>query len=72
MTVSHGRIRRESQYHADLMASYYAAREAQDAEAESATQQYDAELAEFYGAHKRVTFREWLVEYSAAMGYRDK
>jgi hypothetical protein len=59
-------------YHADLMASYYAAREAQEQEAERVTLSYDTELAEFYEANPRVTFRTWLVEYAASMGYRDR
>jgi phage terminase Nu1 subunit (DNA packaging protein) len=65
-----GRIRRtESTFHADLMASYYAAREAQDAAAEAETYGYETELAEYWLTHRRVTFREWLQAYAAE--YRD-
>lgn len=59
-------------YHADLMESYYTAREVQEREAEAFSMNYDAELAEFYELNPRVTFRRWLVEYSASMGYRER
>lgn len=63
-------MRRRNAYHDDLMSSYYAAREVQEAEAERMSIGYDTELAEYYETHPRVTFRYWLTEYAAAMGYR--
>jgi len=60
-----------SWYHSDLMASYYAARDAQEAEAEAFSNGYATELAEFYTLNERVTFRRWLSEYAASMGYRE-
>lgn len=70
MTTGRGRIRRESAYHADLVASYRAAREAWEAEAERQTQQYAAELTEYAAEHPAPTFHAWLSEYARAMGYR--
>lgn len=59
-------------YHDALMESYYTAREAQEREAESYSLGYDTELAEFYAANEPVTFKRWLSEFPAAMGYREE
>lgn len=48
--------------HADLMAGYYALREAQEASAEQATSGYASELSDYWHEHPRVTFRRYLVE----------
>lgn len=58
-----------SWYHADMMAGYYAAREAQEMEAEAYSNGYAIELAEFYERTPRITFRTWLIEWSA--GFRE-
>lgn len=46
--------------HADLMAGYYAAREAQETQAEAEACGYSTELAEFYERNPRLTFRRYL------------
>ena len=53
--------RRRNPFHDDLMAGYYAAREAQEAEAEAYSGGYATELAEFYERNPRLTFRQWLI-----------
>lgn len=57
-------------YHEALMDSYYCAREAQEREAEAYSIGYQTELEEFYKVNRRVTFREWLVEFPKTMGYQ--
>lgn len=47
------------------MAGYYAAREAQEREAEEVCIGYDTELREFYERNPRITFKMWLTEWSA-------
>lgn len=44
------------------MDGYYAAREAQERQAEAETNGHDTELAEFYGRNPRITFRMYLIE----------
>lgn len=46
--------------HADLMTGYYLAREAQEKQAEAATNGHATELAEFYRDYPRLTFRRYL------------
>jgi len=46
--------------HDDLMAGYYAAREAQEQEAEAVAIGYATETAEYYRDHERLTFRKYL------------
>jgi hypothetical protein len=53
-----------SWYHDDMMSGYYAAREAQEREAEALTLGYDAELADYFRDHPRITFRSWLIEWN--------
>lgn len=57
-------------YHRALMESYYAAREAQERQAELYSFGYQTELSEFYSLHRRVTFREWLIEFPKTLGYQ--
>lgn len=50
-----------SRAHAELVHSYRAARQAQEARAEAWSLGYRTELAEFYRTRERpVTFRDWL------------
>lgn len=50
--------------HAELMAEYYAAREAQEQRAQDESAGYATELAEFYEREERVTFKSYLVQRS--------
>lgn len=51
-------------YHADLMESYYLAREAWEAEAEAVTLGYDTEMAEYKATNPPPRFRDWLIHNS--------
>jgi hypothetical protein len=53
--------RRRNPHHDNLMAGYYAAREAWEIQAEAVTMNYDAELAEYAAANPRPTFRDFLL-----------
>lgn len=43
------------------MSGYYAAREAEEQEAEAASLGYATELAEWWAEHPRITFKQWLI-----------
>lgn len=60
------RQHRCSAEHASLVDGYRAVREAEEAAAERATQQYDTELAAYWAEHPRTTFRDYLI------GMRDR
>lgn len=47
-------------WHADLMAGYYAAREAQERQCEEETLGYETEMREWYERNPRLTFKVWL------------
>lgn len=52
--------------HSELMAEYYAARNAQEERAEMYSAGYATELAEFYATQEdRVTFKAWLQQGSS-------
>ncbi len=49
--------------HSELMAGYYAARNAQEERAEDYSAGYATELADFYATQEeRITFKAWLVQ----------
>lgn len=52
-----------SWHHANLVESYRAAAEAQQQQAEAASGGYTTELADYWETHRRLTFREWLMNY---------
>lgn len=48
--------------HAELMDGYYCLREHEEMQAEAITFGYDTELAEYWEANPRTTFREYLIQ----------
>lgn len=52
---------RTNQHHQQLMSGYYAAREAEEREAEAQSLGYATELSEWWQDHPRITFKEWLI-----------
>lgn len=55
---------RRLSYHDQLMAGYYAIREAEEQAAEDATCGYATELAEWWAEHPRTTFKIYLTHQS--------
>lgn len=50
-----------NEFHDRLMEEYYAARDAQEHQAEMEGYGYSEETAEFYANHPRITFKEFLI-----------